>query len=139
MQYENLCIFKSFATLGSSDGYFRKEVLSVHCTPGSSSRCSNTQTVAPPNNHVFRVPCHPPLLRVQGRTYHADYLKSKWGWLGDYFVLTRFSIHHSFLTARFFSFFRNKILHNQNFSAAIYSKSIDFTASEQSSINLSCA
>lgn len=41
--------------------------------------------------------------------------QSRWGWLGDYFVLTRFSIHHSFLTARFFSFFRNKILHNQNF------------------------
>lgn len=27
----------------------------------------------------------------------------------------RFSIHHSFLTARFFSFFRNKRLHNQSF------------------------
>ena len=33
----------------------------------------------------------------------------------QFFVLTRFSIHHSFLTARFFSFFRNKILHNQSF------------------------
>ena len=45
MQYENLCIFKSFATLGSSDVYFRKEAPSARCILESSDRCPNILTV----------------------------------------------------------------------------------------------
>ena len=84
MQYENLCTSKSSATLGSSGGYFRKEVPSVRCILESSSRCPNILTVAPPNNLVLHVPCRPPIIPVCGRTYHAVCLKSRWGWLGTY-------------------------------------------------------
>ena len=82
MQYENL--FRAFATLGSNNGYFRKEVPSVRCILESSSRCPNILTVAPPNNLVLHVPCRPPIIPVCGRTYHAVCLKSRWGWLGTY-------------------------------------------------------
>ena len=84
MQYENLCTSKSFATLGSSDVYFRKEVLSARCILESSDRCPNILTVAPPNNLVLRVPCRPPIIPVCGRTYHAVCLKSRWPSLGAY-------------------------------------------------------
>ena len=60
-----------FPTLGSSDVYFRKEVLSVRCILESSDRCPNIRTVAPPNNLVLRVPCRPPIITVCGRTYHT--------------------------------------------------------------------
>ena len=52
---------------------------------------------------------HPAVFRIQTpRKIQTD--------LRRFSVLTRFSIHLSFLTARFFPFFRYKILRNQNFS-----------------------
>ena len=55
MQYENLCTSKSSATLGSSDGEFRKEVPSGRYILESSNRCPNIRTIAPPNNLVLHV------------------------------------------------------------------------------------
>ena len=95
MQYENLCTSKSFATLGSNNEYFRKEVPSVRCILESSSRCPNILTVAPPNNLVLRVPCRPPIIPVCGRTYHAVCLKSRWPSLGAYFT-PAFFYHSNF-------------------------------------------
>ena len=110
MQYENL--FRAFATLGSSGGYFRKEVPSARCILESSDRCPNILTVAPPNNLVLPVPCRPPIIPVCGRTYHAVCLKSRWGWLGTYlpsnivdnifFALTHFLSPYSYDYMLFF-------------------------------------